>query len=398
MCLCGNVCFPVLTLGADNAFKFDLSTNAGRHFTLSIPPLYSTTTNEGGVCRFTVLSEQEQVIHVQIGDSIVAELSVPQMRASELELPLYKVQTHDITHTGVLSDSIIRNRAINVSAKHRFILLVEVFAGDQYGYFPAIPTALLGTITVLAAPPEISYNTETRRLPQQFYITAIQDSTVLNMQFGGKIGSHANHSDELMSERTVLLHRGNTYVLTSGGQHHDISGTYIHSTTPFSLVSTAYGSHTVEDKEFVDFCITQAQARFFEYTFCGVSDPIHESSSYIIAQTSNVFQPVVLDTSRVRIDEQFTGLFYTIERLDVSKKQAPYRLGSVNGVNGNIVREYATDSSFHIALCIPGSHIQQFTQRYLLYPTTRHGKHCLFHTRVNRTPLNMILTFRFMTM
>lgn len=230
-----------------------------------------------------------------------------------------------------------------------------MFAGDQYGYFPAIPTALLGTRAVLAAPPEISYNTEMRRLPQQFYITALQDSAVLNIKFGGKIGSHANHSDELMSERTVLLQRGDTYVLTSGGQQHDISGTYIHSSTPFSLVSTAYGSHMVEDIEFVDFCITQAQARSFELGFRGISDPLHETNSYFIAHTNQLAQPVFLDTSTIGIDERFVGPFYTVKQHDVSQKSSPYQFGSLQGrVSGKFVREYATDSSFHIALCTQG--------------------------------------------
>lgn len=220
--------------------------------------LYSSNSNIGIEFWFTIppaledISDNNNRVFVLVSplmDSKI-KLSIPGIsynnskNAKKGEIAIFSLtpkQAQAYTKSGhdpVAESNVIGNAGIQLSSEHPAIVYVLVQYGNFSESFSPLPTSSLGKEYIIA-----SYNDGSQLYP--FYnsfpslsgITAVYDNTIV--EFTLPIGSDSKVAGNYQPGETItkILNKGDVWMISSREDRSDLSGSYIKSNLPVSVIS-----------------------------------------------------------------------------------------------------------------------------------------------------------------
>ncbi|TAL67526.1 MAG: T9SS type A sorting domain-containing protein [Bacteroidetes bacterium] len=227
--------------------------NAGQEFWLTFNPCWETE-NAGNSLKLYVSSAIATTVTVEVPgkEFRMAKMTIPN-DIIEFTLPPPIGQCYRKTDREVpLPDSVFRGYGIHVYADYPIIcygLTRYKFTSDGY---LGIPVSALGKEYTVASWADVS-DYGIQYLPSYSAIVSAFDQTEVSFTLGGTYNTRTSGGLMPGETRTVILNKGDVFLVSSAGQRADLTGSQIISTKPVSVISSNFCAYVPENTPACDF-------------------------------------------------------------------------------------------------------------------------------------------------
>ncbi len=227
--------------------------NAGQEFWLTFNPCWETE-NAGNALKLYVSSAIATMVIVEVPgkDFRMEKMTVPN-DIIEFTIPPIIGQCYRKTDREVpLPDSVFRGYGIHVYADYPIICYgITRYKFTSDGYL-GIPVSALGKEYTVASWADVS-DYGMQYLPSYSGIVSAFDQTEVSFTLGGTNSTRTSGGMIPGETRTVILNKGDVYLVSSAGQRADLTGSTIIASKPVSVISSNYCAYVPENTPYCDF-------------------------------------------------------------------------------------------------------------------------------------------------
>lgn len=218
--------------------------NTGRDFWFAIPPSYTANPSPTNFVQLHILSDFDAEVIVEIPNKDYKEtINITKGRSNQHNIQFNEAFPVSYTGSdGPLVSKVFKGAGIHIYSKAPLIVYVVVQSSFATDGFLLIPTSDLGTEYV-----GTSYNTSEAAgllLPGILGITAAYDGTEVEFTVGGNAETQVQlENDELLSygeTKKFNMNKGDVLLMSDIGQGQTMSGSYINSNLPVSMMSAHF--------------------------------------------------------------------------------------------------------------------------------------------------------------
>lgn len=237
--------------------------SVGTEFYITFHPGWEAESNNEYI--IVVSSEKSNIVSVEhLGKNYFERKEIKANQSVEFAIPSYIVQNYQKADTSApYPDAIYRSFAIYIKSEEPVsVYCLSKFSTISDGYL-ALPVSSLSSKYVVSSSKDISNNSE-QWLPGYTSIIAAFDKTEVTFYLAGNDSSQTAGGIRFGTSKTVLLNKGDIWLIASKGKNEDLSGSVIEANLPLAVISGNYCtsfegaaldgcSYTVE-MEIPDYC------------------------------------------------------------------------------------------------------------------------------------------------